>query len=90
MINLHLVCFLERNGLPSNIDCGFHDKTLQVNYIWSLEAAGWEAFLQMQHIFAIFFDLKEAYNTPWPYVIMMTLHGSLLKGRLHLILVSFL
>ena len=56
-------------------------------YIWSLVR---EAFIQKQHVTAIFFDLEKAYDTTWKFGILKDLHDAGLRGRLPLFIAGFL
>jgi len=48
------------------------------------------AFIQQQHVTAIFFDLEKAYDTTWKFGILKDLHDAGLRGRLPLFIVGFL
>ena len=49
-----------------------------------------EAFIQKQHVTAIFFDLGKAYDTTWKFGILKDLHDAGLWGRLPLFIAGFL
>jgi len=47
-------------------------------------------FIHKQHVTAIFFDLKKAYDTTWKFGILKDLHDAGLWGRLPLFIAGFL
>jgi len=55
-----------------------------------LESFVREAFIQKQHVTAIFFDLEKAYDTTWKFGILKDLHDAGLRGRLPLFIAGFL
>ena len=53
-----------------------------MNHLVRLESAIQDAFLNKQHLIAVFFDLEKAYDTTWRYGILRTLYGWGIKGHL--------
>ena len=49
-----------------------------------------DAFVNREHVVAVFFDLKTAYDTTWRYGILKDLHDLGLKCRLPMFIQSFL
>ena len=49
-----------------------------------------DAFINREHVVAVFFDLEKAYDTTWRYGILKDLHDLGLKGRLPMFIQSFL
>ena len=49
-----------------------------------------DAFVNREHVVAVFSDLEKAYDTTWRYGILKDLHELGLKGRLHMFIQSFL
>ena len=83
MINDRLTWFLESNNIITNYQSGFRHKRRLETFIR-------EAFIKIEHLVSVFFDLEKAYDTTWKYGIMKDVHGIGLKGRLPLFLQNFL
>ena len=49
-----------------------------------------DAFINREHVVAVFFSLEKAYDTTWRYGIMRDLHNFGLKGRQANFIESFL
>ena len=49
-----------------------------------------DAFVEKEHVVAVFFYLEKAYDTTWKHGIMKDLHKLGLKGRLPLFIQNFL
>ena len=49
-----------------------------------------DAFIQNQHLVAVFFDLKKAYDTTWKHGIQQDLHDMGLRGNLPIFIGNFL
>ena len=90
MINTRLIWFLESNGLITNFQCGFRNKRSTVDHLVRLETFIREAFINKEHLTAVFFDLEKAYDTTWKYGIMRDLFDFGLKGRLPNFIDNFL
>ena len=90
MINTRLIWFLESNGLITNFQCGFRSKRSTVDHLVRLETFVREAFIEKEHLTAVFFDLEKAYDTTWKYGIMRDLSDFGLKGRLPHFIDNFL
>ena len=42
-----------------------------------------EAFINKEHLLAVYLDLEKAYGTTWKYGIMKDLHDASLRGHMH-------
>ena len=87
MINLRLTWFLESNNLFSKLQTGFRAKRSTIDQIVHMETLTREAFIKKEHLVAVLFDLKKAYDTTWPYGIPKDLD---LQGRLSIFIKHFL
>jgi len=89
MINDRLVWHLEKQAYHA---CPKWLPQKQKHYrsIGALESFVREAFIQKQHVVAVFFDLEKAYDTTWKYGIMKDLYDAGLRGRLPLFVQGFL
>ena len=61
-----------------------------MDHVVKLETSIIEANIQKQHLIAVFFDLKKAYETTWKFGITKDLHSLGLQGRLLNFIKSFL
>ncbi|MCG8078476.1 MAG: reverse transcriptase-like protein, partial [Candidatus Thiodiazotropha taylori] len=90
MINKRLVWYLESNNLISEYQSGFRSERSTNDNLIRLETFIRNAFINKEHVVAIFFDLEKAYDTTWRYGILKDLHNIGLKGRLPTFIQSFL
>ena len=90
MINKRLVWYLESNNLITPIQSGFRSERSTNDHLIRLETFIRDAFVNRQHVVAVFFDLEKAYDTTWRYGILKDLHDLGLKGRLPLFIQSVL
>jgi len=67
MINNRLVWYLERHKIITHAQSGFHKGRSTTDQLVCLESFVREAFIHKQHVTAIFFDLKKAYDTTWKF-----------------------
>ena len=74
MVNERLVWYLEKNGLLAKQQCGYRANRSTVDHLIRLETFIRDAFIQNQHLVAVFFDLQKAYDTTW-YLKRSTWHG---------------
>ena len=74
MVNEHLVWYLEKNGLLAKQQCGYRANRSTVGHLIRLEFFIRDAFIQNQHLVAVFFDLQKAYDTTWKHGIQQDLH----------------
>ena len=82
MVNERLVWYLEKNGLLAKQQCGCRSNRSTVDHLVHLETFIRDAFIQNQHLVAVFFDLQKAYDTTWKYGILQDLHNMGLRGKL--------
>ena len=90
MINKRLVWYLESNNLITPIQSGFRSERSTNDHLIRLETFIRDAFVNREHVVAVFFDLEKAYDTTWRYGILKDLHDLGLKGRLPMFIQSFL
>ena len=90
MINNRLVWQLESEHLISDFQCGFRRGRSTLDHLVRLETLIRDAFINKEHVVAIFFDLEKAYDTAWKYGIMRDLHNMGFRGRLPMFIASFL
>jgi len=90
MINDRLVWYLERNKIFNSVQCGFRKSRSTTDHLVRLESFIREAFVQRQHVVAVFFDLEKAYERTRKYGIMRDLHKAGLRGRLPSLIENFL
>ena len=90
MINNRLVWYLEYNGIITAYQSGFRKKRSTIDQIIRLESAVTEAFINKEHIVAVYFDLEKAYDTTWKYGIMKDLHDAVLRGHMPTFISKFL
>ena len=81
MVNERFVCYLEKNGLLAKQQCGYHANRSTVNHLIRLETFIRDAFIQNQHLVAVFFDLQKASDTTWKHGILKDLHDMGLRGN---------
>lgn len=90
MINKRLMWYLESNNLISEFQSGFRSERSTNDNLIRLETFIRNAFINKEHVVAIFFDLEKAYDTTWRYGILKDLHDLGLRGRLPSFIQSFL
>ena len=89
-INERLVWYLEKNGLLAKQQCGYRANRSTVDHLLRLETFIRDAFIQNQHLVAVFFDLQKAYDTTWKHDIQQDLHNLGLRGNLTIFIGNFL
>ena len=90
MVNDRLVYYLETNNIITEFQSGFRKNRSTTDQLVRLETAVREAFINRQHLVAIFFDLEKAYDTTWRYGIMKDLHDAGLRGHMPSFIARFL
>lgn len=90
MVNNRLTWHLEHNNLLNIFQCGFRQGRSTLDHLVRLETFAREAFINRQHLIAVFFDLEKAYDTTWKHGIMKDLHSMGLRGNLPLFIHNFL
>ena len=90
MVNERLVWYLEKNGLLAKQQCGYRANRSTVDHLIHLETFIRDAFIQNQHLVAVFFDLQKAYDTTWKHGIQQVLHDMGLRGNLPIFIGNFL
>ena len=81
MVNERLVWYLEKNGLLAKQQCGYRSSRSTVDHLVRLETFIWDAFIQNQHLVAVFFDSQKAYDTTWKHGILKDQHAMGLRGN---------
>ena len=89
MVNGRLVWYLEKNGLLAKQQCVYRANRSTVDHLIRLETFIHDAFIQNQHLVAVFFDLQKAYDTTWKHGIQQYLHDMGSRGNLPILLVFF-
>ena len=62
MINARFVCFLESNGLLSNIQCGSRQGRSTLDHLVRFETFIRNTFAKRKHAVPNFFDFEKAYD----------------------------
>ena len=74
MINERLVWYIETNNIITEFQSGFRHQRSTNNHLVRLEPFIREAFIKIEHLVAVFFDVENAYDTIWKYGILNDLH----------------
>ena len=90
MVAKRLSWHLEVNNLLSNFQCGFRGKRCTTDHLIRLETFIREAFINGQHLVAVFFDLEKAYDTTWKFGILKNLRDMGFRGKLPIFIKNFL
>ena len=90
MVNERLVWYLEKNGLLAKQQCGYRANRSTVDHLVRLETFIRDAFIQNQHLVAVFFDLQKAYDATWKCGILQDLYDMGLRGNLPIFIGKFL
>ena len=89
MVNERLVWCLEKNGLLAK-QRGYRANRSTVDHLIRLETFIRDAFIQNQHLVAVFYDLQKAYDTTWKHGSQQDLHDMGLRGNLPIFVGNFL
>ena len=90
MINARLMWSLESQGLLSEKQCGFLKNHSTLNHLVRFETFIRNAFIKKEHVFTIFFDLENAYDTTWKHGVLADLWDLGFRGHLPRFIQSFL
>ena len=90
MVNNRLIWYLEYNAIITAYQSGFRKKRSTIDQLIRLESAVREAFINKDHLVAVYFDLEKAYDTTWKYGIMKDLHDAGLTGHMPTFISKFL
>ena len=90
MINKRLTWFLESNNHISRFQSGFRSDRSTTDNLVRLETFIRDAFIEKEHVVAVFFDLEKAYETTWRYGILKDINKLGLRGRLPTFIENFL
>ena len=90
IVNKRLMHELERNGDISPSQYGFRKMRSCPDSLAGLENDIMVAFAQRQHLIAVFFDIKKAYDTTWRYHILRQIHELGYRGHMSYFIKNFL
>jgi len=90
MVNVRFVWFLENKQLIHQNQYGFRKRHSTIDVLLRIDTYIKEAFAHKEHVVAIFYDLKKAYDTTWRTHILKTLKEMGLKGNLPIFIKNFL
>ena len=90
MVNDRVVWFLETSHLITEFQSGFRKILSTIDPLIYLETFIREAFINKEHVVAVFFDLGKAYGTTWQHGILLDLHDVNLRGNLPIFTSNFL
>lgn len=90
MINNRLMWFLEKENILVPYQSGFRKGRSTMDHLVALENSIQESFRRREHCVAVFFDIKGAYDTTWRYGVLHKLYKYGLRGKLPLLIKSFL
>ena len=90
MVNERLMRHLEKHNLLTKFQSGYRAGRSTIDQLIRMESFVRDAFANKQHLIAVFFDLKKAYDTTWKYGIMKDLHDMGLRGNLPIFIENFL
>ena len=90
LIHKRLSWYLEINNLLSPLQSGYRNNRSTLDHLVRLETFIRQAFVNEEHLSAIFFDLEKAFDTTWKHGIMKDLHNLNLRGNLPKFIENFL
>ena len=90
MANEHLVWYLEKNGLLAKQQCVYCANSSTVDHLIRRETFICDAFIQNQHLVAVYFDLQKTYDTTCKHGIQQDLRDMGLRGNLPIFIDNFL
>lgn len=90
ILNKRLMWYLEQNHLLLPTQNAFRQSRSSTDNIITLESDIHDAFVENQHVLAIFFDLKKAFDTAWRYAIVTKLQEWGVCGKMLKFIQSFL
>ena len=90
IINARLVYFIEENSLFNEVQYGFRKMRGTEDVLARIEEAIYSAFSQKKKLYAIFFDIRKAYDTAWRYGILRTLKRFGVRGNMGNFIANFL
>ena len=90
MGNSRLIWYLETNKLITEYQSVFRSQRSPMDHLIRLEKFIREVSIKKEHLVAVFFDLKKAYDTTWKYGIVKDLKNLGLEGRMPIFIQNFL
>lgn len=90
IVNARLVHFMEENKLLNELQYGFRKMRGTEDVLARLEEAICSALNQKKTLYAIFFDIRKAYDTAWRYGILRTVRRFGIRGNMGNFIRNFL
>ena len=90
MVNERLIHHLEKKKILTKFQCGFRNDKSTTDQLVRFETYIRDAFIDQQHVVAVFFDLHKAYDTTWKYGILRDLYDMGFRGNLPNFIQNFL
>jgi len=90
IVNNRLMWTLESRNILSNEQYGFRRNRSTTEVLVKLDTAIKKAFANKQHVIAIFFDIKKAYDTTWKRGILNAMFDAGLRGHMPIFIRNFL
>ena len=90
IVNTRLVWYLESNKLLHPHQYGFRKHRSTTDILTHIDTYIKTAFVNKEHVIAVFFDLHKAYDTTWKYHILSSLSAIDLIGNLPKYIQNFL
>ena len=90
MVNERLIYHLEKSKILTKFQCGFRNDKSTLDQLIRLDTYVRDAFINKEHVAAVFFDLHKAYDTTWKHGILRDLYDMGLRGNLPIFIQNFL
>ena len=90
IVNNRLQYVLEKGDILSEAQLGFRKLRGTEDAHVILQTGILNAFALRQELYAVFFDLKKAYDTTWRYGILKAVHACGIRGKLAIFICNFL
>ena len=90
IINVRLMWYLEQNKIICKFQSGYRRNRSSVDNVVQIETKIRQTIAAKEHMIAIFFDIKKAYDTVWPRNILNKLQSYNLRGNMMFYLQQFL
>ena len=90
MVNERLIHYLEKKKILTKFQCGFRNDKSTTDQLVRFETYIRDAFINQQHVVAVFFDLHKAYDTTWKHGILKDLYDMGFRGHLPNFIKNFL
>ena len=90
MVNHRLMWWLENNNFISSTQYGFRKNRSTIDNLLDFESEIQEAFKKKEHLLAVLFDLKKAYDSTWRYHILMSIAALGINGHMYSFIKNFI